>query len=63
LEPILAYTTELKYEESPGKYAKIYESLNRYLRENTLLTLDEVSVSKEWRYAYASTLLRHLRRI
>lgn len=63
LEPILVYTAELKYNDKDGKAYIIYESLNRFLRQSRLLTLDEGKIVDEWRYKYAGTLLKHLAKI
>ena len=45
VEPILIYTSELKYlEPSSGEIMKIYESLNKFLREKNMLTLNESEI-------------------
>jgi hypothetical protein len=41
----------------------IYQSLNKYLRDTPVLSLDEAAFNKEWRLRYASTLLKHLNKI
>lgn len=60
----MIYTSELYcYEDSLNKkIAKIYESLNRYLRDQPLLSLEEKAFMKEWRYRYSCALLTHLQK-
>ena len=41
----------------------IYQSLNKYLRETPILSLQRQSFDREWRLRYASTLLKHLQKI
>jgi hypothetical protein len=60
--PIVIYTSELKYQDNASKQEfVIYQSLNKYLRDTPIISLEENKFQKEWRLRYASTLLKHLK--
>ena len=57
----MIYTCELMYSDPFEKRDLIiYQSLNKYLRETPILSLQGQSFDREWRLRYASTLLKHL---
>jgi hypothetical protein len=59
--PIVIYTSELMYKDKDaGQDLVIYQSLNKFLRETPILSLQKQSYQREWRLRYASTLLKHL---
>ncbi len=45
-----------------GQDLVIYQSLNKFLRETPILSLQKGSYQREWRLRYASTLLKHLQK-
>ena len=64
VEPILIYTSELKHlQPKTNKEESIYFSINKYLRETNILTLDDNQFEKEWKMKYTSTLMKHLQNI
>ena len=64
IEPILIYTSQLKYiDQETKKVLTIYSSLNQNLRNKSVLTLKPHEIAKEWVFRYTSTLLRHLENI
>ena len=57
----MIYTSNLKYEDQQTKELNtIYDALNKFLREDSILHKQMEELKSCWIYRYASTLLKHL---
>lgn len=63
IEPILIYTSNLEYKDKNGQRGIIYSDVNKYIRTNNIFATTEEAFKQEWKYRYASDLIKHLEQI